>query len=116
MTYAEKLKSPLWQRKRLEVLQRENFTCEQCGSKDQTLHVHHCYYEKSMMPWDYPDFALKCLCKDCHADRQDIELSIQKVLSSMSYEDLGMIHCDVLYAVAMHGLSKVMEKCKELET
>jgi len=32
-TYAEKLKHPLWQRKRLEILNRDGFKCAQCVEK-----------------------------------------------------------------------------------
>jgi len=67
MTYADKLKDPRWQRKRLEVLQHADFRCQLCGSKDNTLHVHHAYYEKGRDPWEYPVGAMISLCHDCHA-------------------------------------------------
>lgn len=114
MTYAEKLKSPLWQRKRLEILKEANFTCEECDSKERTLHVHHCYYEKGKMPWDYPPNALKCLCEDCHLDRHEKEQSIQRILSTLNLEEIDTLHCDVLYAISMHGILKVAKKCRSL--
>lgn len=30
------------------------------------LHVHHKYYQKNKLPWDYPDNALVTLCWLCH--------------------------------------------------
>lgn len=66
MTYAEQLKHPLWQKKRLEVLSRENFTCQDCGNTKITLHVHHRYYVSNRYAWEYPDFCYKVLCKNCH--------------------------------------------------
>lgn len=69
--YLELLKSAQWQRKRLEVLQRDNFTCKCCGSKEKSLHVHHLYYEKDKKPWEYPDSALVTLCEDCHRKRHN---------------------------------------------
>ena len=66
MTYYDKLKDPRWQRKRLEVLQRDDFTCLACGAKDDQLHVHHCYYVSGRDPWQYGGEALKTLCTKCH--------------------------------------------------
>lgn len=64
--YSEKLLDPRWQRKRLEVLQRSDFACEQCGRLDKTLHVHHNRYIKGRDVWDYEADDLSCLCLDCH--------------------------------------------------
>lgn len=64
--YAEKLKDPRWQRKRLEVLSSDNFTCTCCGSTDIELHVHHFEYAKSGNPWDADLGDMCTLCKDCH--------------------------------------------------
>lgn len=66
MTYSEKLLDPRWQRRRLEILSRDDFTCRHCESKTRTLHVHHRYYITGREPWEYPDVALETLCTDCH--------------------------------------------------
>ena len=63
-TYSEKLRSPLWQECRLEVFNRDNFTCTLCGDADSELHVHH--EEYSGDPWEAPIDKLKTLCKHCH--------------------------------------------------
>lgn len=65
-TYSEKLKSPLWQRKRLKVLERDEFTCKLCNDKNETLHVHHLSYENKKDPWDVKDENLITYCKVCH--------------------------------------------------
>ena len=70
MTYEEKLKSPKWQKKRLEIMQRDNFTCVVCGKgiKDDTpLQVHHLKYLKNVEPWNYADDYLITLCDECHS-------------------------------------------------
>lgn len=67
--YAEKLKSPKWQRRRLEIMERDNFTCQICGNKDATLNVHHLYYNDE--PWDAEDDCLITLCEECHEHEHD---------------------------------------------
>lgn len=66
MTYSEKLKDPRWQKKRLEIMQRDKFTCRACDEQKKTLNVHHLNYEKNKDPWDYDDLNLVTLCEDCH--------------------------------------------------
>lgn len=68
LSYYEKLQHPLWQKTRLRVLERANYTCEQCGDSETQVHVHHVFYIWGCEPWDYPDYAFKCLCKNCHAE------------------------------------------------
>lgn len=62
--YSDKLKNPLWQRKRLEILNRDDFTCCKCGDKETELHVHHLKYTGE--PHEAPNEDLETLCKDCH--------------------------------------------------
>ena len=66
--YLEKLKDPRWQKRRLEILSLNNFECQDCGAKNNNLHVHHLYYDKGREPWDYGDDTLMCLCDDCHTE------------------------------------------------
>jgi len=65
-TYSEKLRDPRWQKKRLEILNRDEWECRRCLDKETTLHVHHVYYEDGKEPWEYPDKALVTLCATCH--------------------------------------------------
>ena len=71
MTYSEKLRDPRWQRKRLEILTRDNWQCQSCGSKDKPLQVHHLVYSK-LDPWEYPDYVFQTLCDDCHQVRHEM--------------------------------------------
>lgn len=65
MTYSEKLKSPKWQRKRLEILQRDQFTCCYCHDKETELQIHHLKYNGE--PWQAKSEDLITLCKHCHS-------------------------------------------------
>lgn len=78
MTYAEKLKDPRWQKKRLEILEAAAFACEDCGNKDKELQVHHAIYVKGREPWEYNQNSLMCLCVDCHVKRGEIEAYIKQ--------------------------------------
>ena len=65
-SYIEKLRDPRWQRKRLEVLQRDDWKCRFCGDASSTLAVHHKWYIPEREPWEYPDGVLITLCEECH--------------------------------------------------
>lgn len=82
MTYAEKLKDPRWQRKRLEVMQRDDFKCRDCGTPDQQLTVHHCHYERGE-PWKTNASFLLTLCGDCHKTRQIHEDELKRAIGSL---------------------------------
>ncbi len=63
-TYSEKLKDPRWQKRRLEILQRDSFTCRLCTDTETELHINHKKYTGE--PWDAPSRDLETLCKHCH--------------------------------------------------
>lgn len=64
--YTEQFKDPRWQKKRLEIMERDNFTCQMCGSKVKTLNVHHILYVPNRSPWDYLDEMLVTICEEDH--------------------------------------------------
>ena len=70
MTYAEKLKDPRWQKKRLEILERDEWRCRLCGAEDMPLHIHHEKYT-TRNPWEEEDINLSAICEKCH-DSQTI--------------------------------------------
>ena len=74
MAYADDLKHPKWQKKRLEIMQRDNFTCQMCGAKDKPLHVHHLVYKKGLKPWEYDELNLVTLCEDCHEAEHSLHI------------------------------------------
>lgn len=80
--YSEKLKHPLWQKLRLEVFERDNWTCQECFSKENSLQVHHCYYAKGN-PWNTPADCLVTLCAVCHEERQKDEEKAKHALGRM---------------------------------
>lgn len=69
MNYSEKLKDPRWQKKRLEIFERDGWKCRACGEKDKSLHVHHIFYLPKKEPWDIPNGFLITFCEDCHMSK-----------------------------------------------
>jgi hypothetical protein len=60
----EAYKDPRWQKRRLQIMERDGWACVACRRTDETLHVHHkAYYG---MPWEVSDHDLQTLCEKCH--------------------------------------------------
>ncbi len=87
--YSEKFKDPRWQKKRLEILERDEFSCQICFDTESTLHVHHKYYEGNKDPWNYPNHILVTLCSDCHEsehlNKKDNEAKLIKTLYEIGF-------------------------------
>lgn len=75
--YSEKLKDPRWQKKRLEVLERDGFMCQMCAC-GEPLQIHHIKYITGLEPWDYDPKFLVALCAWCHASVSGIWLRERK--------------------------------------
>lgn len=83
MKYSEKLKDPRWQRKRLEVMQRDNFTCLACADNARPLNVHHKKYSGN--PWEAPMDMLETLCETCHERRTKLNNSFLELPSNVAF-------------------------------
>ena len=70
ITYSEKLKDPRWQKKRLLIFTRDNFTCKNCGNDKLELQVHHLDYFPGIEPWEYLDKDLITYCLTCHGQEK----------------------------------------------
>jgi hypothetical protein len=66
MLYWEKLKDPRWQKKRLLIFERDNYTCQKCSDTESCLNVHHLIYLPHTDPWNYDNNLLITLCESCH--------------------------------------------------
>jgi len=72
-TYSELFKDPQWQKKRLKIMERDEFTCVSCQDNGTTLNVHHCVpYKKNAKPWEYEDCGLITLCENCHKEITEV--------------------------------------------
>lgn len=79
MNYKQQLRSKNWKDKRLFILERDNFCCVKCNSKDN-LQVHHTLYIKGRKAWEYNNKHLITVCSSCHLEIHQTE--IIKVIKS----------------------------------
>lgn len=84
-TYAEKLRDPRWQKKRLEILKSSEFSCSCCGDSESELHVHHRVYFRNRDPWDYENKFLIPVCEECHKAIADTERDVMALLCEFPF-------------------------------
>lgn len=95
MNYADKLKDPRWQKRRLEIFKRDGFTCQLCAMNTRTLHVHHRVYESGKEPWEYADHLLVTLCEVCHkSEGETKELAMKRLYQA--FLTAGFFNDDLL--------------------
>lgn len=96
-TYTKKLSHPKWQRKRLEIMQRDDFKCRICNDDENELNVHHLYYVSGKAVYEYDNECLVTLCEKCHtATHNEISkisslIAFEVICNKMSYFDVCKI-------------------------
>lgn len=83
--YAEKLLDNRWQQRKTAIQIRDQFECQKCKVKGETVHVHHRHYIGGRDPWDYPDQLLILLCAKCHKEEEDCSGIIKDLAESLHY-------------------------------
>lgn len=78
-SYSEQLQNPAWQRKRLEIFQRDKFICQLCLDPGTQLQIHHKAYLKDRAPHEYEPYYLVTLCKHCHAIVTELKINLFQV-------------------------------------
>lgn len=81
--YFALLKRPEWQKKRLQILERDGWSCCFCHDTDKTLHVHHGFYAKNLAPWEYPNWSLSTLCEKCHEEITEKTRYLKEIVATM---------------------------------
>ncbi len=105
--WAAKFRDSRWQKLRLQVMERDEWTCQSCKSFGEgvTLNVHHAYYESGKDPWEYPENTLITWCEDCHKTRHWFSKEINRALVRYSKRQIE----GVVYAIALSDWSEVFE-------
>ena len=102
MTYQDQIKSPKWQKKRLQVLESSKFKCDECQNTEKQLHVHHTHYRKGAKIWEYDNIELRCLCDTCHSLTHSIQneilnsLGMMEIVASLDYKNQVLGYIDGL--------------------
>lgn len=102
--YQELLKRPEWKKRRAEIIELAGCRCEDCGrclvgcevcdhheSFVKQLEVHHRHYVRGRKPWEYPDVAFLCICRDCHEERTLTTDVIKMALGLLSCRDQELL-------------------------
>jgi hypothetical protein len=106
-------KSPLWQKKRLEILERDDYQCQGCGDKESQLQVHHGYYEKGLKLWEYDNDTLWTYCESCHKQAHDIKIEIYKKTARIEMvlaHDWYLNYFDLLTKISWKIFSVLLSK------
>ena len=113
-TYSEKLKDPRWQKKRLKILERDEFTCQECADSESTLHVHHRYYIRGAEPWEYPDEALQTLCEHCHQSEREYRAGAEEELLHAMRRNFSYGETIDLAVSLLNGVEKTPQHLPEV--
>jgi 5-methylcytosine-specific restriction endonuclease McrA len=105
MDFSEQYKHPLWQKKRLEILERDEFMCQSCGDTDSQLHVHHWTYVKNRKIWDYENENFETLCDNCHSYIHELKDKIKDNIDN-----------NFKFHVSLEYLSQIIDYLSELST
>ena len=98
--YSKKLRDPRWQKKRLQIFERDEWSCVRCGDTGAELQVHHKEYIESKNPWESPDNDLETLCKNCH------EGEYIKIIISPLIKDGAVFRLQTIAAVNFPNVDK----------
>lgn len=72
----------------MEVMERDDFACRQCGEAQATLNVHHAFYRRNTSPWDYPADSLFTLCEPCHGLIQNWTEAAHRAIGRLRLDDM----------------------------
>ncbi len=80
---------PQWQKKRLQIMNRDGFRCARCGNDQIKLNVHHRRYEWGKALWEVDDEDLVTLCQPCHESIHGIRpassaVNIREIIANFS--------------------------------
>ena len=112
-SYSALLKKPQWQKRRLEIYQRDEWKCQCCNDTETELHVHHKVYRDGLNPWQYEDNELITLCANCHGIYHAISKEYKfkgeiKFSVFVAYDDVDCVSYFVFYGSSLYFVTKTI--------
>lgn len=90
-SYVELLRDPRWQRKRLEIFERDRWECVNCGAADKTLNVHHVRYLPGRPPWESPSSDLETYCDECHKEVTALKKRLKELIDGVGHHNMARV-------------------------
>lgn len=120
--YKEFLKDGRWQRKRLEIMERDDFKCKQCGATND-LQVHHLRYFNGRKPWEYSNEDLVTLCGKCHRNAHEHQEEFKTTFINIKEHESFSAFCERLEKMCwnlsfynyFYGMTILIMLCKRPE-
>ena len=84
---------PNWDEIRKEVLELDNYKCQNCGEKSKKLHIHHIIPLSKRGRNDA--YNLVTLCEECHkTEHPNLDTSIKKRYGPTGVSYLSYLYCE----------------------
>lgn len=108
--YNKERTSVEWQRKVDEIRQRDNYTCQLCGTQNKQVQVHHTWYNQNLHYWESPNEQLITLCKDCHSKETDLVRGFKKIRPSLDSDIVSSFESLMKQGILLAKMLNVFEK------
>ncbi|MDE6720668.1 MAG: HNH endonuclease [Bacteroidaceae bacterium] len=108
--YNKERTSVEWQRKVDEIRQRDNYTCQLCGTQNKQVQVHHTWYNQNLHYWESPNEQLITLCKDCHSKETDLVRGFKKIRPSLDSDIVRSFESLMKQGILLAKILNVFEK------
>lgn len=106
-SYADKWKDPRWQKRRLQIMERDHWACRICDDETEMLVVHHLQYIPGREPWEYDDVDLVTLCDTHHKEEHEFrpanEKTLLTVLRRLNMDQIGALAIAMRKSMAVAG-------------
>ena len=85
LSYTEQLQDQRWIDKSDKIKERDNNTCQICGTKEHYVYVHHICYLPDTLAWEYDDELLQTVCRKHH---EQLTYDMPKVAGIIAFQAL----------------------------
>lgn len=119
MNYKTQLLADEWKVRRLQIMIKGGFRCEDCKNPfpgGRGLEIHHCAYITGRKAWEYDDELLMPLCRACHQHRQQRQdaamVQLGKAMRQMKTHELENAVWTFLVWTYLGPFSHLKEVCE----